>query len=546
MDLDTSSSTLAPNEKPVPEGTIVRRTRARATSTLTEENVTALNNTPLRRTRRNSGAMEPSVISAAALPLSGTPSRRSTRRTSITSDDNASVTSSTLVTRPRRNVFVANANSEEEETPTLNTRKTPGRKSLVAPPATVPEESELDEITEISPTPRKTPNRSTRLLNLSSATASEQDEKDVKMSGNESLEDGPHPVAIHKSINVNTNQATPTKRVAVLLNRTDAIPAQARSIIEIMDDSESQSIIQVDDSPTNSPRKGQKSQTNTPLNINKSIKTEVKDEPIKESSNDQLNISPEETKLNASDSNQVNKDTIADNNTSNTSSVFLETSEDLSTQQNLSQKKNNDSTANDNNAAPCLDTSNTISKCVETNDISVEHKLSPKSPKTPNNQSHNTSSENHNDSLKIVETPSNDASIAETKGSSIDASRNSVAGSKSVTFAEVAPNGIADNSGKSDDVFHDTCTDFADNDESDDVTPDAVHKIHAGATPSRTRFNLSLRCSTPLVAATTAASKEAASQLATAPAKVSEISTPISEPRKRGRPPKSKSNNLIY
>lgn len=144
------------------ESTTVRRTRARATSTLTEENVTALNNTPARRTtRRNSGLLETNTPVVVL-----TPSRRSTRRSSITSEDNGSAT----VGRPRRNVNIDQTLAEENEQTPLKTpgrkrnsaqpeqeatpRKTPGRKSIAQPIIVEDDEEEIDEIQD-SKTPRK-------------------------------------------------------------------------------------------------------------------------------------------------------------------------------------------------------------------------------------------------------------------------------------------------------------------------------------------------------------------------------------------------------
>lgn len=432
-DLDNSSSTIAPNEKTAtPEETSVRKTRARASSALTEENVTALNNTPSRRmTRRNSGAQEPSVTSAAALPLSGTPVRRSTRRASITSDDNASVASSTLAaTRSRRNVFVEQSPSDEKETASLGTRKTPGRKSVVGPPATVLEESEVEEI---EATPYKTPNRSLRHIPEESPLTGPQ--KSDNSDSEPMVVPEPHPVSLHKSL----LRGTPIKRLSINLNRSEVL---SRSTIQIVDESvycvdASQSVVVIEDTPTNSPleveRKGPANQT---------VLSTTNEEPIKD---------------------ELVNDTSADD------ALSVQSASDAP----------HSRPATENVAAQ---QSPSVSVLIETKDT-------------------------------------------------IDASHSSVAAaSKSVTFAEVA---VAETSAKSDDVFHDTCTDFADNDDDESqAVPDPTHTIHAGATPSRTRFNLSLRSSTPMVTAPDVVAEAVGNSSATGS-------------RPRGRPPLSKSKSLF-
>lgn len=92
------------------------RTRARTTSTLTEANVQLLSSPARRLTRRNSGAMEPSTP---------TPVRRSTRASSITSDD-VSINSNVGI-KTRRTINIDKTLKEEDEkisTSPMSTRST--------------------------------------------------------------------------------------------------------------------------------------------------------------------------------------------------------------------------------------------------------------------------------------------------------------------------------------------------------------------------------------------------------------------------------------
>lgn len=395
-------------------------------------------------------------------------------------------------------------------------------------------------------------------IQLKSPADSDQDEKDVKKTTAESVVPEPHPVAIHKSPET-ALYATPTKRVSVRLNRSAMLPqfqSQSQSIIEIIDEScimtSNQTIYQIDDSPENSQselsaRKDADIETDTTNTNNDDIvivevpiKEEVRMETSSESnqilSNDastiseknnastsEPNVSQGSTKLNINNSKmeEVIIEPVAESNVPDeipSNGILSEKINASTAEQNVSQGS---SKLNDSNPitqdAPIVaaaveetttehsspnDASNTSSVFLETTDASTAEtnnsqrtcKLNKANDKnealTMATDTNNTNPLVENDAP--LQSPSKDASI-ESKDM-IDASRNSVAGSKSVTFADV----IADTSGKSDDVFHDTCTDFVDNDETEDV-PDPTHKIHAGATPSRTRFNLSLRSSTPLV-----------------------------------------------
>lgn len=442
-------------------------------SALTEENVTALNNTPSRRmTRRNSGAQEPSVTVSAALPLTGTPSRRSTRRTSVTSDDYASsVASSTLVTRPRRNVAAPQTYSEDE--PTVSTRKTPGRKSLAAPPPTVPEEPELDEI---SSTPRKTPLRVSRNTTLVDDT------------------DAPHPVAIHKSLDTSIAKATPTKQkqCRVVIDRAEVLQKTRDFIIEIIDEScepteQSPSIVKLEDTAT--PTKLQRS-----VEVLQKARPSIIDITGESSEQSPVIVNSKETPTKAT------KSATPLNTTGNTT-PSANGDGPLATPVKKSQRLSLSS-----------QTASTFFVVdASTSELNVSQKSSKLNDSQQQNASGDASLKTENVSAPYIAAAVSPAAqnVSGELKEQIDGSRVSVAAaSKSVTFAEVAAN----TSGKSDDVFHDTCTELVDHDVSSDEVADPSLKIYAGATPSRTRFNLSLHSSTPLVNA--AATAEAANESA--------------------------------
>lgn len=95
-------------------------TRARTSSTLTEANVQLLSSPARRLTRRNSGAMEPSTP---------TPVRRSTRASSITSDD-VSVKSNVAI-KTRRTINIDKTLKEEDEKTPDTPRST--RSTVISP-----------------------------------------------------------------------------------------------------------------------------------------------------------------------------------------------------------------------------------------------------------------------------------------------------------------------------------------------------------------------------------------------------------------------------
>lgn len=126
-------------------------TRARAASTLTEENV-QLHLSPARRiTRRNSCAMEPSTPSSL---------RRSTRASSITSDD-VSVNSNVTV-KTRRTLNIDKTLKEEDEKPSTSAMLTRSTGSPIPNPKATQEKQKASISPSTPPNQEITANPSTK------------------------------------------------------------------------------------------------------------------------------------------------------------------------------------------------------------------------------------------------------------------------------------------------------------------------------------------------------------------------------------------------